>query len=100
MSAEFPENDKNPTIRDPEPKSIAHTFLIKYENEEQRRHFADLVMHLIKKHELQDFHVEEKPAAINFRVIYNLRTITNNPQCNFDSLNTEFVKHFRKKGFE
>lgn len=80
------ENNKNQ-------KTVANYFLIKYKSEETRKKFAEYVLQIIKKHEIRDFHVEEKYAFEEERIMYNMRTIGSG-KFSFELLEYQFLKYY------
>ncbi|MFW5705321.1 MAG: hypothetical protein ACOCXG_05790 [Nanoarchaeota archaeon] len=83
-------NERNPTIEIAPKKRIAHDFLIKYENEEQRIKFSDMVIELIKKHELKEFHVDEIKAFQTPKIKYNDITLVEGNDFSFEDLDNSF----------
>ncbi len=94
MAIDIEENPNNPEIQPVKKINIIHHFIIKYESDNIRRHFANLVNKLIKKHELKNFHVEEKPAYVESKIKYNLHTLTTNPNESFEKLDKIFIQRF------
>ena len=54
------ENKHNPTISVVHHRPSKNHFLLKYNSEEQRLAWSDLILRIAKNHELKDFHIEEK----------------------------------------
>ncbi len=92
---EVEENSKNPTIVIRGKVEAPHYFILKYRNEAERTRFSTEVMRLIKKYELKDFHVEEKKAFLQNRIIYNMHTISEGSQVNSLEVEKAFLKHLR-----
>jgi hypothetical protein len=90
------ENTHNPTIAKVPVKECANYFLIKYKNEEERVAYSDLIIRLAKNHELKDFHIEEKEAFKDSRVLYNMHTVLGSGEFNYDKLEKEFLKLYEK----
>ena len=74
-------------------KETSNFFLIKYKSEETRKRFADYILKLIKKHEILDFHVEEKYAFEEERIIYNGHTLVSK-EFSFEKLEYQFLKYY------
>lgn len=74
-------------------KNITNHFLIKYKSEQTRKKFAEYILILIKKHELKDFHVEEKYAFEEERIIYNSHTLGSG-SFSFELLEYQFLKYY------
>lgn len=70
-------------------------FIIKYENEDQRKYLVDKVLELVKQFELTDFHIEEQKAFQKVRIIYNTHTLAQGTDFTFEEIKHEFLKYFR-----
>lgn len=81
--------DKIPYFR-----NISHYFLIKYETEAQRRKLSELVIKLVKKFEISDFHIEEKEAFKTVRVMYNNHTLLVGDDATYEELVDEFLQYY------
>jgi len=90
------ENTHNPTIAKVPKVTVTNHFLIKYKNEEERVAYSDLIIQLAKNHELKDFHIEEKEAFQNVRVLYNMHTVLEEGEFNYGKLEKEFLKYYEK----
>ncbi len=93
--AEIEENPNNPTITQVGKVEAPYYFLIKYRSEAERVYFSSLIMKLIRHHELKDFHVEEKKAFIQSRVLYNMHTLTTSPNISYEELEKKFVSFLK-----
>lgn len=93
---EIEENSKNPTIVTKGKVEAPHYFLIKYKNEDERIKFSDAIIRLVKRHELKDYHIEEKKAFIKNRILYNMRTINEGSELNEEELEKEFAKYIKE----
>ncbi len=88
------ENTHNPTIVKHRTKYSKNYFLIKYKSEEQRKKYSDLVLKLIRKHEIKDYHIGEEEAFQEPRVLYNYKTVLKDDQFDYLLLQKEFLKHY------
>jgi MinD-like ATPase involved in chromosome partitioning or flagellar assembly len=50
-------------------------FLIKYSDDKFRKEAIDIILKLINKYEIFDFHIEEKEAFKESKVFYNYHTL-------------------------
>jgi hypothetical protein len=71
-----------------------HHFIIKYKSHEERIKLVDVVMKLIRVHELSDYQVEEKIAFIQNKIIYNNHTLEKGNNILFEEVEKEFFKVF------
>lgn len=94
MSLDLEENPRNPELAKYKVKASLNHFLIKYANEDERKFLADLVVKVIQKHELTDFHVEEQKAYLDTRILYNFVTIVRGVNFSFEDLDREFMKKY------
>lgn len=89
------ENSRNPTISVVAKKESPNYFIIKYRNDEIRKRYAEMIMHIIKKHEITDFHVEEKKAFMRNRILYNMKTIGVGENIIIYNLEREFLNFYQ-----
>ncbi|MCA9495475.1 MAG: hypothetical protein KC589_00915 [Nanoarchaeota archaeon] len=87
------ENPKNPTIVSKGRADAKHYFVIKYKTKEEKESMSEKVLRLVKYHELNDFHIEEKPAYTETKVRYNYHTIVRGSDFTQEELEREFLKH-------
>jgi hypothetical protein len=88
------ENPKNPTISDVKEKPSENYFILKYKNENDRKYMVENILKIVRKHEIYDFHIEEKKAYKENRIIYNYHTLVFGIDWDFDQLEKEFLKYF------
>ncbi len=88
------DNPNNPTLKEAPKVKLTHHFLIKYKTESQRKKISNLVISFIKKHELTDFHVEEKKAFVQERILYNMHTLKLDSNFSYEDLEEELLKYF------
>ena len=88
------ENAHNPTIVKFKSKKVGNYFLIKYNNEQEREAYSDLVLRLAKNYELKDFHVEEKHAYQESRVLYNFHEVLKHGIFSYEKLERGFLRYF------
>ena len=69
-------------------------FLIKYRSEEERLAFSDLVLKIVKDFEIKDFHIEEREAYMQPRILYNMHTLITSIDEPYEKLKAEFIKYF------
>lgn len=86
------ENPKNPEITITKYRASPNHFLIKYKNEENRKKFAEIVMKFVQKHEIKDFHIEEKQAYEEERILFNLRTVNLGNDIDYKIFEKEVLK--------
>lgn len=91
---EIENNPNNPTITVKGKMVCANHFLIKYKNNEERVSMAEKVLKLVKYHELDDFHIEEKPAFQETKIMYNSHTIVKGASFSQEELERNFLKYF------
>jgi len=91
----FEDNCKNPSIARVAKITCPHYFLIKYQTEDERITFAKMVMNLVKKYELKDFHLEEKKAFVETKVFYNYHTLEKGKVTSPESFEENFLKFFK-----
>lgn len=91
------ENPTNPTFSPVKLLKPEYHFLIKYVSDEDRRIMAEIVLKIIRMHEILDFHVEEKKAFIENRITYNEHTIALGKNMSFESVEAEFSKYMKKE---
>lgn len=94
MSLDAEENPRNPELSEYRVKESLNHFLIKYSNEEERLFLSESIIKLIQKHELTDFHVEEKKAFLDTRIMYNQVTLVKGVKFSFQDLDREFLKKY------
>ena len=75
---------------------IEHHFIIKYDTKQTKDEYVELILKLIKKHEIKDYHIEEKKAFLKPKLKYNLHTISKNSKINIIDLDKEFLKYFQQ----
>jgi len=88
------ENYRNPTIAVVTKRESPNHFIIRYRTDEIRKKYAEMIMHIIRKHEVTNFHVEEKKAFMRNRILYNMKTIGSGENITPFELEKEFVKYF------
>lgn len=88
------ENPKNPTIAVIKKVNSPNHFLIKYKTEDERVKFSAMVLEIVKKHEVKDFHVEEKKAFVQNRILYNMHTIAQGNQFDIETLEKNFLEYY------
>jgi len=87
------ENKKNPTISPGVKVDIKHFFQIRYKNNEIKKKMINIILKLVKEHEISDFIIEEKEAFNTTRILYNYHTIlTGNENLHYHILEDEFLK--------
>lgn len=91
---EIEDNKKNPTIVFGKKIDSPNYFLIKYKSEEERKKFSQIVIDIVKTHEIRDFHVEEKKAFVQNRILYNMHTIAIGNRINFPDTERVFLRHY------
>lgn len=91
------ENINNPTISSYEKINITHHFVIKYNSEKIRKKFAKYIIDLIREFEIKNFHIEEKKAFIQSRIIYNNHTLISNFSSSEELFKKNFLKYFEKE---
>ena len=62
------ENPNNPTITKGRNMNIEHFFQIKYKTTEMKNKMVDLILRLVKEHEISNFFIEEKKAFEKNRI--------------------------------
>lgn len=80
---EIEENPNNPTINEGVKINVRHYFQIRYKNIEMKNLMAEMILKLVKTHEISDFYIEEKTAFQKNRILYNYHTIVSEDG-NFD----------------
>lgn len=88
------ENTHNPTIVRPNIIYSKNYFLIKYKSEVQRKKYSDLVLKLVRKFEIKDYHIGEEEAFQEPRVLYNCKTVLKDDQFDFSILQKEFLRYY------
>jgi len=96
MNLYIEENKHNPTVEKPKKICDPNHFIIKFKTEEIRKKYAILINKLIQKHEIYNFHIEEKEAYIESKIIYNGHTLTKKEDINFEGLDKIFTKVLEK----
>jgi len=87
------DNKKNPTISPGVKVNIKHFFQIRYKDENTKNQMINLILKLVKEHEICDFLIEEKQAFNTTRIIYNYHTIiSGNENLKYTILEEEFLK--------
>lgn len=87
------DNKRNPHIVTAQKIVDHHHFIIKYNSEDVRERFVNLVKSLIKMYELKDFYVEERKAFLNNRILYNQKTLTNDINISTEQLLNKFERY-------
>jgi len=96
MNLDIEENKHNPTFKNPNKISDPNHFIIKYKNEDIRKRYAQILNKIIQKHEIYNFHIEEKEAYIDNKIIYNGHTLTKKENITFEEFNNIFTKYLEK----
>lgn len=71
-----------------------HNFIVKYRSNDERVKLSDLVMRLLRKHEIHNFQIEEVRAFLMNKIIYNKHTVAKGNNINFDDLEEDFMLVF------
>jgi len=90
------DNPNNPSIASKGSINPTYYFIIKYRSESERIYLSTLVMKMIDNHEIKDFHVEEKKAFVESRILFNMKTLSTNSEVTYQELESEFVKRLRE----
>lgn len=93
---EIEENPNNPTITEVQKIKCPHHFLIKYKSEAERVYFSNLIISIVKKFEIKDFHIEEKKAFMQTKIFYNMHTLTVTPNIKYEELEKTFLQYFEE----
>lgn len=89
------ENPKNPAITSPKYIKSPNHFIIKYKTEENRKKFAEMAMKFVRQHEIKDFHIEEKYAYEEERILFNMKTVNLGEDFDYSSFEKEIMKSLK-----
>lgn len=71
---------------------VANKFVVKYRTNEDRVHLIDMIMKLIRMHEISNFHIEEQTSFLQNRVMYNDRTLAKGNNISYDDVEERFIE--------
>ncbi len=74
----------------------AYHFIIKYKTHEERIKLLEIIMKLIRVHELSDYQIEEKLAFLQNKIIFNKHTLERGNNILFEEVEREFLKVINK----